>query len=114
MTKLLNRLIAALSVVALAALFAPPSGDAHPGHDHTVMGTVKSVRDKHVEVEAKDGKVTVFMLADTTKILRGKVKAGAADIKVGERIVITGTTHEGAGHPAGMLLAKEVRLAAAK
>ncbi len=110
----LTRLIAALAVVALAALIAPPGAAAHPGHDHTVMGTVKSIRDHHVEVEAKDGKVTLFMLAETTKILRGKVKASAADIKVGERIVATGSAHEGAGHPPGMLLAKEIRLAAIK
>lgn len=105
-------LTAILAVLALVALIAPPPAAAHPGHDHTVMGTVKSIRDKHVEVEAKDGKVTLFMLADATKILRGKVKARAVDIRVGERIVAIGAAHEGAGHPAGMLLAKEVRLAA--
>ena len=89
-----------------------PLALAHPGHDQTVMGTVKSIKGQHVEVEAKDGKVTVFMLADTTKILRGKVKAAAADIKVGERIVAIGAAHDGDGHPAGALTAKEIRLAA--
>jgi hypothetical protein len=108
----MTRLSAILAFLALIVLAAPPRVVAHPGHDHTVMGTVKSIRDNHVEVEAKDGKVTLFLLADTTKIRRGKVKAAAADIKVGERIVATGAAHEGAGHPAGMLLAKEVRLAA--
>jgi hypothetical protein len=85
---------------------------AHPGHDHTVMGVVKSIKNQHLEVEAKDGKVTLFMLADTTKILRGKAKTTAADIRVGERIVAIGAAHNGEGHPPGMLLAKEVRLAA--
>jgi hypothetical protein len=108
----MTKLIAALLVMGLVALSAPPRAAAHPGHDHTVMGTVKSIKDNHLEVEGKDGKVTLFMVAATTKILRGKVKASAADIKVGERIVATGSTHEGAGHPAGTLLAKELRLAA--
>ena len=108
----MTKLFAALTVLALLAGGAPTLASAHPGHDHTVMGTVKSIKDNHLEVEAKDGKVTLFMLAETTKILRGKVKARAADIKVGERIVAIGATHTGAGHPAGTLLAKEVRLAA--
>jgi hypothetical protein len=110
----MTRLFATLAVLSFIALVAPSGASAHPGHDHTVMGTVKSIKDQHLEVEVKDGKVMLFMLAETTKILRGKVKAAAADIKVGERVVVIGTDHEGAGHPAGTLLAKEVRLAAPK
>jgi hypothetical protein len=104
--------VATLLVLALAGRVA-----AHPGHDHTVMGTVKAIENGHLEVEAKDGKVSTFMLTETTKILRGKVKATAADIKVGERVVAIGAAppkdapHAG-GHPAGMLIAREVRLAA--
>lgn len=113
----MTRRFLVLSILATFLFAATGQALAHPGHDHTVMGTVKSIKEQHLEVADKDGKVTVFMLADTTKVLRGKVKATAADIKVGERIVAigaapTGTGHEGAGHPAGMLTAKEVRLAA--
>jgi hypothetical protein len=109
--------MATLLTLALLALALPGRVAAHPGHDHTVMGTVKAIQNGHLEVEAKDGKVSTFMLTATTKILRGKVKATAADIRVGERVVAIGAAppkdaaHEG-GHPAGMLVAKEVRLAA--
>ena len=104
-------------------LFTPSRAMAHPGHDHTVMGTVKSIKDGHVAVEAKDGTISTFMIADTTKILRGREKATAADIKVGERIVAIAAAPPGAagssghaagGHdPAAMLVAKEIRLGAA-
>ena len=109
----MTRSLAAVAILMLFALAVPPRFVAHPGHDQTVMGTVKSLKENHLGVEDKDGKVTMFMLAETTKILRGKVKAAPADIKVGERVVVIGTTHEGADHSAGTLLAKEVRLAAA-
>lgn len=114
-----------LTLICLAAiaLVGPARIVAHPGHDQTVMGTVKSFKAPHLAVQGKDGKVTTFVVAETTKVLRGKVKASASDITVGERIVVTGSTHAGpgegaspggggAGHPEGSLLAKEIRLAA--
>jgi len=82
---------------------------AHPGHDQTVMGTVKSIKDGHLEVEAKDGKVSAFTIASTTRILRGTAKATAADIKAGERIVVI-ATHPESGDHAETMTAKEVRL----
>ena len=116
----MSRAIVWMSVLVLLAVAAPMRALAHPGHEHTVMGTVKSVKDGHVAVEAKDGKVTTFMLAQTTKILRGKEKATEADIKVGERVVAIGTAPEkksgdphAGEHGADMLNAKEIRLAAA-
>ena len=83
------------------------------------MGTVKSIKDGHLEVEAKDGKVSTFMLAEATKILRGKTRVTAAEIKVGERVVAIGAPPAAAGGAASpdsghaMLVAKEIRLATA-
>ena len=51
-----------LLTLALLALALPGRVAAHPGHDHTVMGTVKAIQNGHLEVEAKDGKVSTFML----------------------------------------------------
>jgi hypothetical protein len=101
------------SVVALLVLawFVAPAL-AHPGHDQTVMGTVKSIKGGQLEVEAKDGKVSTFTLAESTKVLRGKVKVAASEIKVGERVVAVGSTHQESGQPEGALMAKEIRLAA--
>jgi hypothetical protein len=115
----MNRAIVWIGVLVMLVVAPPIRALAHPGHDHTVMGTVKSVKEGHVAVEAKEGKVTTFMLSATTKILRGKEKATAADIKVGERVVAIGTPPEKkSGDPHGehggeMLNAKEIRLAAA-
>ena len=73
----------ALSVVA----FAPAL--AHEGHDHKVLGTVTEITATHVTVKAvKDGAVSVIAFAPTTKVTRGKVKLTAADIKVGDRVVV--------------------------
>jgi hypothetical protein len=103
------------------ALFATAGVSAHPGHNHTVMGTVKSFKDGHLEVEAKDGKVSTFMLTESTKILRGKTKVDATEITVGARVVAIGVmppgntadSQAGGTHAAaGMIEAKEIRLAA--
>lgn len=97
-----------LVVLGLCALVAGPAA-GHPGHDHTIMGTVKAIKDGQVEIEAKDGKVVAVRLASTTKILRGATKATAADIAVGQRIVVIATSPGGAAPSA--LVAKEIRLA---
>jgi hypothetical protein len=85
MTRLL------LGLIAVAALTVLPSRAvlAHPGHAHKVMGTVAVVSGNHVEVKDAAGKVTMHMLDAKTKIKRGKQVVQAADIKVGDRIVIS-------------------------
>ncbi len=53
------------------------------------MGTVAVVDASHVEIDTKDGKKVSVVLNKETKCLRGKTSATAADIKVGDRIVVT-------------------------
>ena len=77
-----------LLCVAVAAVSAPRAV-AHEGHAHKVMGTVATVNAPHLEVKDKTGKMTMHMLDDKTKIRRGKATATMADIKVGDRIVVT-------------------------
>ena len=78
---------------------------AHQGHEHKVMGTVAAVDATHVEIETKDRKKTSIVLNEKTKYLKGKTPAVAADIKVGDRIVVT-VIEEG-----GKKTAREVLLA---
>ncbi|HYU77525.1 MAG TPA: hypothetical protein VEK56_00985 [Vicinamibacterales bacterium] len=79
-----------LFALALAAvLVAPPLVFAHEGHAHKVMGTVSTIHENHLEVKTKDGKVSTHVLDPKTKILRGKAAAKLADIKPGDRVVVT-------------------------
>jgi hypothetical protein len=92
-------------VGVVAAAFAVDAV-AHEGHDHKVMGTVSVIHEHHLEVKAKDGKTTTFVLNADTKVLRDKTPIKAADIKVGDRVVVTAAqAKEG-------LVAKEIRVGA--
>lgn len=79
-----------LFAAALAAmLLAPASLAAHEGHAHKVMGTVSLVHDNHVEIKDAKGKTVTVTLDAKTKIRRAKAVATLADIKVGDRVVVT-------------------------
>ena len=119
MTK---RLLACFVVLCAISLIAPRPVLAHEGHEHKVMGTVKSLQEKHLEVQDQAGKTTAFMVTDQTKILRGKAAATLTDIKVGDRVVVTAVMEKAAGgistpehgsDHGGMMTAKEIRLAVA-
>ena len=76
-------------VAAGLVLAAAPIAHAHEGHAHKVMGTVATIHENHLEVKDKDGKITTHQLDGKTKIRRGKAIAKLADIKVGDRVVVT-------------------------
>jgi len=79
-----------LFAAALAALLiAPAAVRAHPGHDHKVLGIVTAVHENHLEVKDAKGKLSMHVLGPTTKIRRDKTTVTAADIKVGDRVVVT-------------------------
>jgi len=103
-----RRVIAAL----LFVLVIPPVVTAHEGHDHRFMGTVSVIHENHLEVRTADGRTTTIALEAKTRILRGKAKVTASDIKTGERTVVTATQKKDKdGKP--IMVAKEVRLAEA-
>jgi hypothetical protein len=77
-----------LGAALVAALAIPRYALSHEGHAHRVMGTVVVRHEKHVEVKAADGKTSTIMLDEKTRILRGKAKANADEIKPGERVVV--------------------------
>jgi hypothetical protein len=101
-----------LGVALLAALAFPGYAPAHEGHDHKVMGTVTALHENHLEVKATGGKTSTITLNEKTRILRGKARVKANDIKAGERIVVTATEIKSKdGKPA--LVATQIRLAPA-
>jgi hypothetical protein len=85
---------------------------AHEGHDHKVMGTVAAVQERQIDVRLADGKTSTVTLDDKTKILRGKTSVTVAEIRTGDRIVVTATeTKDKDGKV--IMLAKEALLGVA-
>ena len=82
--------ISKITVTILAMLLFVPTAFAHEGHaHHHVMGTVKAVDAQHVEVEGTDGKVVSLALDSNSKYVREKKAVTIADVKVGDRVVIS-------------------------
>jgi hypothetical protein len=95
MTK---RLLGAVALVV--ALTVPSFVLAHEGHAHKVMGTVSSIDGNHLMVKTTDGKAVMVMLDAKTAITQGKAKVEASALKVGDRVVATGTDDKGMIHAA--------------
>ena len=96
---------------ALALLFAyvvTPFVSAHEGHDHKIMGTLSAVHENSVDVKATDGKQSTITLNDKTKILRGTTAVTLAELKAGDRVVVTAT-----GGGKDPFVAKEIRVGGA-
>ena len=104
--KLLPILLIAFALTPAAHVLA------HPGHEHTIMGTVSVVHQNHIEVKATDGKLSMFTMNEKTRVLRGNAKVSADAIKVGERVVVMAIETKDKDGKA-LLVANEVRLAVA-
>lgn len=74
--------------LAAASLALPVALLAHPGHAHKTMGVVSTIHENHLEVKDTQGKATTFTLDAKTRIRRGKTILKAADIKIGDRVVV--------------------------
>jgi hypothetical protein len=95
----------------LAVMFAltlAPVVSAHEGHDHKILGTIAAVHDNTVDVKGADGKTSTISLNEKTKILQGTTAMKAADLKIGDRVVVTAT-----GGGKDPFVAKEVRIGTA-
>jgi IS5 family transposase len=92
----------------LGLLTMPALTWAHEGHAHQVLGTIAAVTDAQLDVKTTDGKVVAVTLDAKTVYRLGKVKADAAMLKTGERVVVE------AEQPAGakLMTAKTVTMAA--
>lgn len=103
------RVILAALVLVLASASV---SRAHEGHNIRVMGTVAAIHEQHLTITTTAGKTSVVILDDKTKVLRGKAVKTAADIKVGERVVVTASDVKGKDGKT-TLKAKQVSLGAA-
>ena len=89
----------------------PIAAAAHAGHEHHVLGTIKSIDATRIVVQTTDDKTheqkaVGIALNDSTKIRRGDDAASRSDLRVGERVVVSvGTGKE-------PLKATEIRVAA--
>ena len=100
----------ALVVVLAATTLGPASVAAHEGHEHQVLGVIKSVAPGKLEVLAKEKgaekeKLLSVVLTAQTKILRGTRPVDVADLEVGERVVLKVIENK------GTVTAREVRVA---
>ncbi len=89
----------------------PVTAAAHAGHEHHVLGTIKSIDATKIVVQTIDDKTheqksVPIALNGATKIRRGDEAASRSDLHVGERVVVSvGTGKE-------PLKASEVRVGA--
>lgn len=89
----------------------PLGAAAHAGHEHHVLGTIKSIDATRIVVQTVDDKTheqraVAIALNGATKIRRGDEAASRSDLRVGERVAVSvGTGKE-------PLKASEVRVGA--
>jgi hypothetical protein len=103
-----KRMLVALTYIGLSALPVL----AHSGHHERIMGTVSTIQDTRLEIKVTTGKTSNVFLTEKTKLLRGKETVKRADIRTGDRVVISAMSMKGSdGKP--MLMAEEVRLGSA-
>ena len=82
------------AMLVAAGLASAPAW-AHEGHAHKVMGTVSAIHENHLEVKATDGKTATMTITEKTKVVRGKTAMKPADIRPGDRVVVTATETKG-------------------
>jgi hypothetical protein len=89
----MKKLTAGLTLAAALAL--PAFVSAHGAHIHKVIGTVAAVEGNKVTVKTTDGKDVTVLVNAKTRITQNKVKADAAALKAGSRLVAEGTEAKG-------------------
>lgn len=82
-----RNLLGILAVPALATLLYGPAAFAHGDEQH-VMGTVKAIDEKSITVTTTGKKDVAVQLDPSTKFEKGGAAAKAADIAVGDRVVV--------------------------
>jgi hypothetical protein len=100
-------------LVLALTLAAPVGALAHEGHEHRLMGTIKSVDATHLvlvttDAKTKQEKAVDVALTSKTKFRRGDAPTEGTALKAGERAVVS------VGDGKEPLKATEVRVGAAK
>ena len=101
-----------LAAALTTALAIPAYTRGHEGHAHKILGTVTTLQEHQLTVKAVDGKTSAVALNDRTKVLRGTAKIRLAELRPGERVVITAMQTKSKDGTVTMM-ASEVRVAAA-
>ncbi|MEP7012825.1 MAG: hypothetical protein ABJC13_21080 [Acidobacteriota bacterium] len=109
-TEMLRRSVSiALAFALLGAV--TPALRAHEGHNHNEHKercTLQKIELGKIEIKAADGDLETVVLTAETKVLRGGKATTAADLKVGEKAIVT-MIHEKVG-----VRAIEIRVGAEK
>jgi hypothetical protein len=84
-------------VLIVASLMMGPVALAHEGHPHTIMGTVSVVHGHSLDLKASDGRSFTFVVDEKTKISHDKMPMTLADIKGGDRVVVTASEKKDSG-----------------
>jgi len=94
------------AALALALILTAALSFAHEGFEH-VMGTVSKITPQSVTVTTTASKTVDVAINDKTAYTRGTQKVAAADLKVGDKVVIDATGE------APKLVAASVKIGAA-
>ena len=86
---------------------------AHEGHPHKVMGTVTSIDQHQIVLKTVAGKTTSVKISDKTRVVRGATLLKVADIRAGDRAVVTATQTKGE-NGASVLTATRIQLGASQ
>ena len=97
---------APLVAIALVA-FTATAGVAHPGHIHTIMGTVTDIDARAIYVKTPSGEVLSIAITDKTTVVKGAHKVSIADVQKGLRVVV------GIGDGEDPLMAGEIKIGVA-
>lgn len=73
-------------LLALALLTVPAS--AHQGHEHRILGTVKTLHENHLVVEKRDGSEKTVTLTEASKLTRDGKPADRAALRKGLRVAV--------------------------
>jgi hypothetical protein len=86
------RKLIALVASSVFVLVTAVAVQAHEGHTHKMMGTVKAVHTdmNHVELTTAGGKTSGFYVNRDTKFLRGTTPAALTDLTPGTKVVVAG------------------------
>lgn len=85
--KHIGTLIRFLAVAVAAATLTFTPARAHDGMED-VTGVIQTVTSDSVSVKTTKGKTVAVKLDAKTEYTRGKAQAKAADLKVGDRVVV--------------------------
>lgn len=100
------------SFITAALLVFGATAVAHEGEDHgagdKVKGTIKSLSDKALVITTTEGKDVTLDVMEMTKFERGGKATTAADVSVGEKVVVTAMKGDSGAHAMLVKLGKKV------